>query len=127
MVHGAGILPLLLDGLVMNRVPLRMKQFIFFESFSFVYLVWNGVHALLGIGNPGSNGGTDDTDDDAIYASLNWRNRTTYAVILSFAVLFVVNPVCFLVCRAVTLLLPRRIVMSEDSKVQPSTLGVEVI
>lgn len=53
----------IVDGFVPNPVPLQFKQFVFFQSFSFLYLLWNIIHAYSGIGNP-YDGVTQD--DDAI-------------------------------------------------------------
>mmetsp|Transcript_19534 Transcript_19534/g.42480 ORF Transcript_19534/g.42480 Transcript_19534/m.42480 type:complete len:306 (-) Transcript_19534:468-1385(-) len=107
MVHGVGTVLLVIDGFLLGRIPLRMKQFLLFEAFSASYLLWNVIHAYSGIGNPYEEDGTQS--DDAIYASLAWRNDTRGAAILTAGVLVVGNPVVFLVCRGVSRLFPRRL------------------
>eukprot|EP00956_Cyclotella_meneghiniana_P009288 scaffold12757_cov67-Cyclotella_meneghiniana.AAC.12 len=38
MMHGIGAILIFIDGILWNRIPLRMKQFILYESFSFAWL-----------------------------------------------------------------------------------------
>lgn len=114
MVHGGGIPLILFDGMILNRVPLRAKQLLFPELMCFGYLIWSVTHSILGIGNPNKNDGSDDgdlesNDDDAIYTVMSWKNNTTFAVILSVALLLVIIPGIFFICRVVTRLLPRRV------------------
>lgn len=107
MVHGVGTALLAIDGFLLGRIPLRMKQFLLFEAFCASYLLWNVIHAYSGIGNPYEEDGTQS--DDAIYASLAWRDDSRGAAILTVGVLAVGNPVVFLVCRGVSRLFPRRL------------------
>ena len=96
---------IMIDGFLLSRLPLRMKQFIFSEIFAFLYQLWSVIHAFSGIGNPWR---AEDDDDDALYDSLAWKNNTVFAVVMSVAVLLVFNPIIFLLCRAVSRLPPRR-------------------
>ncbi len=113
MVHGGTAILLLLDGFVLSRIPLRLKQFIFFESFSFLYLLWNVVHAISGIGNP-YDGVTQD--DDAIYSSLDWNTAPAKAIIMSVLVLLVANPIIFGICWWLSRLLPLRLSREEEEE-----------
>lgn len=107
MVHGGGMVLIIIDGFLLSRLPLRMKQFIFSEMFCFLYILWSVIHAFSGIGNPYRV--DDDRDEDAIYDSLAWKTNTVFAVVISVAVLLVFNPIMFLLCRAVSRLPPRRL------------------
>mmetsp|Transcript_28403 Transcript_28403/g.48992 ORF Transcript_28403/g.48992 Transcript_28403/m.48992 type:complete len:302 (-) Transcript_28403:300-1205(-) len=107
MVHGGGMVLIIIDGFLLSRLPLRMKQFIFSEMFCFFYILWSVIHAFSGIGNPYRV--DDDRDEDAIYDSLAWKTNTVFAVVISVAVLLVFNPIMFLLCRAVSRLPPRRL------------------
>lgn len=106
MVHGGTMILLLIDGFVLSRIPLRLKQFVFFESFSLLYFLWNIVHAYSGIGNP-YNGVSQD--DDAIYESLDWNTDPTMAIAVSVMALFVANPIIFGICWWLSRLLPMRL------------------
>ena len=111
MVHGITMVLIMIDGFVLSRIPLRMWQFILFETFVALYFLWNVIHAYSGIGNPN----TPIEDDDAIYVSiLAWKNNTTAAVVMLLGVLFAANPIIFMVCRTLSRLLPRRL-CEEDS------------
>ena len=68
MVHGGGMVLIIIDGFLLGHLPLRMKQFILSEMFSFLYILWSVIHAFSGIGNPYADDGTQS--DDAIYDSL---------------------------------------------------------
>ena len=107
MVHGGALALVAIDAFLLNRTPLRMKQFVWFELFSICYILWTVIHAYSGIGNPYNDG--VDKSDDAIYESLAWKNDTTRAVIMSVGVVFVANPIVFLFCRFVSRLPPRRL------------------
>ena len=114
MVHGIAMILIMIDGFVLSRIPLRMKQFILFELFTALYFLWNVIHAYSGIGNPYADGDTPTEDDDAIYGSIAWKNNTTAAVILVLGVLFAANPIIFMVCRTLSRLLPRRLCEEES-------------
>jgi len=111
MLHGIGILLIAIDGFLINRIPLRMKQFFLFEAFAAIYLIWNIVFSFSGLGNPYRESGAQD--DDAIYSSLRWKTNTASAVTTAVLVLVVANPILFLLCRAVSRLPPRRLVTTE--------------
>ncbi|KAL7518710.1 hypothetical protein ACHAWX_003520 [Stephanocyclus meneghinianus] len=108
MVHGVGIILIVIDGLIVNRIPLRMKQFFLFEGFSALYLLWSIAFSFSGLGNPYKESGAQD--DDAIYSSMRWKTDTASAVTVAALALLVANPIVFLLCRAVSRLPPRRLV-----------------
>ena len=112
MLHGIGILLLLVDGLVINRVPIRMKQFYLFEAFSALYLLWNILFSVSELSNPYREAGFQD--DDSIYGSMKWKTNTTSAVVLAVLVLFVGNPIVFVLCRGLSRLLPRRLIVDDE-------------
>ena len=107
MVHGGGMVLIIVDGFLLNRLPLRAKQFVLCELFSFVYLVWTLVHGLSGLGNPYAEDGTQS--DDAIYATLAWKNKPVPSLVLAAGILLVVNPLIFVLLRAVSRWPPRRL------------------
>lgn len=98
--HGAAIPLLLLDGFVINRIPLRMKQFAFFQSFTMSYLAWSIAYAYSGLIMP--------SGEDAIYEWLDWKSDIHSAILLSLFVLVLVNPAVFVSCRAASRILSRR-------------------
>mmetsp|Transcript_2968 Transcript_2968/g.4673 ORF Transcript_2968/g.4673 Transcript_2968/m.4673 type:complete len:130 (+) Transcript_2968:124-513(+) len=107
MLHGGMLLPIIIDGFLLSRLPLRMKQFILPETFAFIYVLWTIIHSFSGIGNPYADAG--EQNDDAIYDVLAWKNKTIGAVILTLVLLFVVSPILFLFCRVISRIPPRRL------------------
>jgi len=107
MMHGGAMILIILDGFFLSRLPLRAKQFIFVEIFSICYLLWTVIHAYSGIGNPYKDDGSQD--DDAIYDSLAWKNDTVKALRLSLMLVFVANPIIYLLCRLVSRLPTKRL------------------
>ena len=100
MVHGGTMVLLLIDGFVLSRIPLRLKQFVFFESFSFLYLLWNVIRAY-----PSE---IVSQDDDAIFSS---------SIVLFVVVLLVANPIIYGFCWLLSRLLQLRL-RSEDGNFQ---------
>ena len=111
MTHAVFFVLLFIDGCLLNRIPLRMKQFILYEVSSLLWVIWSVIHAYADVGNPYKDDGSQD--DDAIYPSLRWKNNTTQSAILSVLVLFGANPILFMVCRALSRLPKRRLLESD--------------
>lgn len=114
MLH-AGIVGLLfIDGIILSRIPLRMKQLLPNLLFCFFYLLWTVIHAFSGLGNPYKDDGS--RDDDAIYNTIAWKNDPATAGLVCAGVFFVGYPVVFSFCRMVSRLPPRRLCDEEDRK-----------
>jgi hypothetical protein len=106
--HGAAIPLLLIDGFVINRIPLRMKQFGLFQLFVIGYLAWSIAYAYSGLTMP--NG------QETVYEWLNWNADIHSAILLSLFVLVIINPAVFVGCRAASRLLPRRLQNRSDKR-----------
>jgi len=83
MIHGGGVILLLIDGLLISRIPLRMKQLVFGEIFSVLYMAWNAIFSFSGLKNPYTQGPDSTQDDDAIYSAMAWKKNPTRSAILS--------------------------------------------
>ena len=94
MLHGIFFMLVLFDGMILNRIPIRLKHLLWTELVSFVYLLWTLIHGLSPLGNPNLNcEDNPDTDDDALYDTLNWKKRPVPALILVFFVMGVAVPI----------------------------------
>ena len=51
MSHGGITVLILIDGLLINRIPLRIRQIIFPMAVGFMYSLWTLLHWQLDIGN----------------------------------------------------------------------------
>ena len=96
MKHGGFMVLVVLEGLVLNSIPIRAKHIVFPTLAAIMYSIWTFVHAVLDIGNPFGNDDDVATDDDAIYGVINWRKRPELSIGVIVIATFVVLPVIFL-------------------------------
>ena len=101
MEHGGVAALVLLDGNLVGRVPIRVKQMVFLMLVCFCYLVWSAIDAALGIGN--GEWGPAYTDD-ALYPVLNWNSDRETAATVSAVAICLVAPGCFGACWCLSLL-----------------------
>ena len=97
-MHLFSFLIVVLDTLVIGRVPIRAKQFRSPILFAVTYLCWTLIHAATSIGN----GMDDDESDDAIYESLSWNNRPGQASFYAVLIICIVLPFFFIVFHRVS-------------------------
>ena len=111
ILHGIAWIVIGIDGILINRIPMKMKQFIFCETIAICYTVWSVLHSVLNVGTPYDEEG----EDGPIYDSVDWKNDTGFAVGLVLALLFIGNPIVYLFCRALSRALPMRYMCNDDS------------
>jgi len=96
MQHGIVNILVLIDGLLFNKVPVRMKHLIVILVSSGCWVLWSIIHDISSLSNPhggdSSSEVEDSQDDDAIYTSIRWNHEPISAVILCLIVLFIVEP-----------------------------------
>ena len=87
--HGITCLFLFIDGHILSKIPLRMKQLIPLLILGLCYLIWTIIHGLaLNIG--------DGINKDApLYTMVNWKKSPLKAAIVSVIFLFVGFPVIY--------------------------------
>jgi hypothetical protein len=112
MLHGVGVILILIDGFIINRAPLRMKQFVLYETFAVAYTLWSIIFSYSDLTNPWQEAGYQD--DDAIYPPLRWKTNTISVIVLCAILFLVVNPAVFLVCRWISRMLPMRLGETES-------------
>lgn len=92
MEHGVFALIVLLDGLVIGRIPIRVPHVIYFWIVCQLYLVWTLIDAYFDIGN-GEWGPA--YSDDALYPVVNWKEQAQLASRVSTFCLGVLAPLIF--------------------------------
>jgi hypothetical protein len=107
--HGILVGIIGIDGLILNRIPLRLKQVVFPFSYEIIYLGWTIIHAISGIGNPNLE------DSDAIYEILDWNTNPKAATIVAVSIIVVVIPTFFLLFWFLSLVIPRRYLTEEEN------------
>lgn len=115
MTHLGIFLLLLLDGMIINRNPIRIRQLFSFWLIALAFVIWSIIHGYSSLGNPEKNSGDEGNDDDAIYGVLNWKQRAGRAAILSVLVLFLAVPIIFHVLWAVSKLFKPRYLEEEEN------------
>lgn len=88
-VHGILALLLLIDGNLIARIPLKMKQIVAIEIYATLYLIWTVIHAFSGVGKG------DHTDEYLLYSVIDWKDKPIKTLITSFVILFVACPIVF--------------------------------
>jgi hypothetical protein len=109
--HGILMILIMMDGFVINRIPIRLKQIVFVYAYSFAYLVWSLIHFAADIGNPETMDNDPDTNDDALYGVLSWRDNPGGAAILCLILFFVGIPLIFVFVWALSLWVPHRYII----------------
>jgi hypothetical protein len=97
MRHGGIMILVILEGLVINRIPVRLKQMVLPVVFSATYMLWTLIHDFCTtIGNPQRHDNDPATDDDAIYHSLSWENRPGSSLLMALFGVLVLVPSLYL-------------------------------
>jgi len=95
--HGGLLLLILVDGLLVNRTPVRFQHWYGVLMVQSAYAIWTVIHAYAtDIGNPDNSDNDPETNDDAIYQDvLEWNEDWKTALFWVCIILFVVSPVLF--------------------------------
>lgn len=120
MLHGGIALLLLMEGLAVNRIPVRFKHIYFCMALLVCYVLWTVLHAYLDIGNPitsssaqSENSSTnttntttmeeETTNDDIIYEAVQWKDDLTNTLITIAIVSLGMGPCVFTILWLVSL------------------------
>ena len=107
--HGLTLAVALVEGMVVNRIPLRLYHwYAAAMPIGAIYIAWTVVHAFADIGNPNKSSDGDETtnDEDLLYPAVDWRNDTVTTLIFMMANLFIVGPILQLVLFTLSLYSP---------------------
>jgi len=99
-LHGATCFLVLIDGNLLSRIPIRMKHIALVEAVAVLLVIWTVLNDLVGIGDGKWDGEDADQNnaDDKLYSVLNWSDDPGKAAVISVIVIFVVNPIIFVLC-----------------------------
>lgn len=90
--HGGVLLALIIDGYGIHHYPIRFRQIVWVYPVFFLFVIWSYIHGAANLGNPLRQDNDPDTDDDALYAPLNWKKRPGAAAIITLLVGTVLIP-----------------------------------
>jgi len=88
-VHGILAILLLIDGNLIARIPLRIKQVLGMLIYAVLYLIWTVIHGVIGIGNGSEDG-------DLLYDVIDWKEKPLATAITSIIIVVVVVPIVFI-------------------------------
>jgi len=82
-LHGIFAVLLVLDGVLIGKIPMRLKHLLFVEVYGICYIIWSFIHCL-------------ETVDDPIYNVLDWTQNPVFAGVLSIISAVFLLPIIFL-------------------------------
>jgi hypothetical protein len=92
--HGILTAAVLLDGLVINAVPIRLRHYLeFVVPFAMTYMLWSYLHSTSDIGNPDYEDEDQETNDDLIYTVLDWKTNPGMTTVVAGVLIFVLSPI----------------------------------
>uniref|UniRef100_A0A7S3LIE5 Glycerophosphocholine acyltransferase 1 n=1 Tax=Amphora coffeiformis TaxID=265554 RepID=A0A7S3LIE5_9STRA len=92
--HSATAAVILMDGLLVNRIPIRIHHWWrAVLPIDIAYPVWTILHSVLDVGNPNESDNDPETNDDAIYTAVDWKDDVSGTAIFIVIVVVVVGPV----------------------------------
>ena len=96
--HGGLLILTIVDGMWVNRIPLRWQHWYGILIVDVAYVGWTLVHGyVLNVGNPDEQDNDPQTNDDAIYADvMEWNNDWKTALFYSCINCFVLSPIIYI-------------------------------
>ena len=94
--HGGLLLLMVIDGMFVNRIPLRWQHWYAVLLVDIAYVGWTLIHAYLDVGNPYLEDNDPATNDDAIYDVVEWKDDFQSALIYSCINCFVLSPIIYI-------------------------------
>lgn len=87
--HAGSFVLTLVDGLWVNKIPVRVAHYVFAMGFALLFVAWSLIQGLVPVDNPSTI--NDDDDSDVLYGILDWKDPTS-AAILCVLIVFVFFP-----------------------------------
>ncbi|CAB9507917.1 expressed unknown protein [Seminavis robusta] len=87
---GSVFLLLISEGLCLNQIPIRINHQWFFLGVIYMFLLWSLIHSYLEIGNPYKS-----SNDDSLYAFLNWNRAPILTAFYSMICLLIAAPLVY--------------------------------
>ena len=121
MSHGVAFLLVLIDGFVLNKIPLRLKHYLFTVSYGLLFVGWSLIAAYANIDNPDTS---SEDNTEALYSILDWINSPVSATISSVGVNFVVLPLYAIIFWGVSISCCRK--YKEDQETEEAGASASV-
>jgi hypothetical protein len=112
MDHGGTAVLVLIDGLLVNRIPVRLNHIVATWFLAILWMIWSILHDTVVKKNPYS-----DNPDDPLYAILKWEEEPLSATVLCVITLLVAIPIIHIFVWYLSLL-GRRYKDQEESTIR---------
>jgi len=104
ILHGGVAALILVDGLLVNRIPIRMRHWLeICLPFTFMYALWSLLQSPLALDLENPYMDAFGADDDKIYPVLDWEEKPMLTLALILVSAFVVSPIFYTLLWAVSL------------------------
>jgi hypothetical protein len=102
--HGILLLFVIVDGMVVNRIPLKLCFWWGWAiPLDLSFVAWTLIHDLVTkIGNPNESDNDPTTDDDALYDLLSWKNDWQTTFIWLVIIMFGVGPAVYMLLWSIS-------------------------
>lgn len=107
--HGVCLVCVLLDGHLLNRTPVRLKQGIVTTALAATYVIWTVIHTYAIGDNP------TNADSDLIYDVIDWKDSFGSSLILCIIIICAVTPLLHVLIWSISLF-GRRYVEQEQEE-----------
>lgn len=92
------------EGLILNRIPIRLKHLPLNMFMAASYISWLAIHQMVtDMGVPTRSDTDPDTNDDLLYPAVDFKENTAFSSILCTSVVFVVAPLFHLLLWSLSL------------------------
>ena len=99
MVDAGVAITTILDGLFINRIPIRLKHYPAIAIMAILYILWTVIHGYVIIKNP------DADFDGGIYEAIMWKENFIGCIVLATSVLFIVGPIVLFTLWSLSIML----------------------
>ena len=105
IIHGGFVILLLLEGLVLNRIPIRICHMKYSIRYIAMYMIWTLLYEYFGIGYIINPNAIDDEDSISLYPYYyyNWYNNPIQTGIICCVILFLIIPTLYAILWLISL------------------------
>lgn len=91
-MHGIMAVLLVIDGVLVSKIPVRLRHLLFAMLTASIYSIWAMIHSLTDMGKRSG----ENNVGDPLYDALNWQDSPVAALIINCLTVLVLVPLAFL-------------------------------
>merc|ERR1712232_1166195 len=101
-MHGIIAVLLVIDGVLVSKIPVRLRHLLYVMLTTVIYSIWAIIHSLTDIGIVSG----ENNVGDPLYNSLDWQGSPVAALIVNLFAVLVLVPVMFMLLWLMSLYSP---------------------